>query len=237
MNLAARGLAGLLEIFEGALLGAHHRVAHGEVLAPAGEGVIRAAEGDVGDVARELHAEGAELLARLVVQVLHIMEELGLGEAPRSRHLLENLRREGRDEPTGSAAVLRALVLLGEALAGRPHAHAGALAGHDAVEVQVGELAKHEAVHLVERVLLKREVPSPVEVIKYVAHARLLRLWGAPTRVLSCSIYRPYCTHATLSVSAVRAMRGAHSPGCLAGTRQGRLSGRLFSALRDGEVP
>ena len=106
VDLAARRLAGLLEIFEGALLGAHHRVAHGEVLAPAGEGVVGAAEGNVGDVARELHAEGAELLARLVVEVLNIMEELGLGEAPGGRHLLENLWRERGDEAAGCPAVL-----------------------------------------------------------------------------------------------------------------------------------
>ena len=140
--------------------------AEDEVLVPAHEAVVSPSEGDVGGAVRKVEGDGGKLLSRLGVHARLEHANACVREAPASRHLWQQERRQRRDEP---------LCRVDLALAVREEVGVGNL-GHGRavmadVQVEVAQLRQNQVVDLVEGHGPQRKVAVPVQVVEDVGHA------------------------------------------------------------------
>ena len=140
-----------------------------EVLLPADDGIVGAAEGDIGRPVRQQEREGGELRLRLVVDLIFIAAEQQPGEAGARRHAAAKLRDLVRDEHA-HALMLPQHVIAPHGLLQRDlRVKAGR---DDAAEIQIAQLRQQQIVHLVEAALTDLQIAAPVQIIQNIRHCR-----------------------------------------------------------------
>ena len=167
-----KGAGHLPEVFRRIFLrGDFRREGHVEVLLPADDRVVRAAEGDIGAAIREEHRQSGKLRLRFLVNPIHIAEQAHIGEA---RGLCRMLYQNGNLIGHENTHVgFRVGGKIGAGRVKERHLLRLKACGYKAGEIQIADFRQNQIVHLVERPLRKRQIAAPVEILKNVCHGSL----------------------------------------------------------------
>ena len=137
--------------------------AHVEILFPADDCVVRAAEGRIDRPVRQRGAERGELRLGLLVELADVAGEQHVAEAGAGRHLLGesgDLIRHKYAHVRMRRAFGKGRDRVGKRDGGRK------VRRDDAAEVQIAQLREQQIVHFVKGPLGKRDIAAPVQIIQ-----------------------------------------------------------------------
>ena len=146
-----------------------HRVeeTHVEVLFPADERVVGAAEGNVDAAVVQLQRDGGELQLGLRVNLVDITGKPQAAEARAVRHAAHELRDLARYQHAHLGRGVGREVAVGGGLERRGRCERGR---GEAAEVEIGQLRKEQVVHLVEGAFGQRQIAAPAEIVENIGH-------------------------------------------------------------------
>ena len=167
-----KGAGHLPEVFRRIFLRGNFRCeGHVEVLLPADDRVVRAAEGDIGAAVRQKHRHSGKLRLRFFVDPIHIAEQAHIGKA---RGLCRMLYQNGNLIGHENTHVgFRVGGKIGAGRVKERHLLRLKACGYKAGEIQIADFRQNQIVHLVERPLRKRQIAAPVKILENVCHGSL----------------------------------------------------------------
>ena len=138
-----------------------------EILLPPGQSIVGAPEGTVYSPIPGLYSHSRELLGIVRIQTVYKAAKAHAPEPGQLRHLAQHIRnligyQDSHINPFPCRKLLQ--IPFGRLL--QYDSRALARSRHNPIEIHKGQLRQNQIVHFIERRLLERQIPPPVQIIQ-----------------------------------------------------------------------